>query len=114
DLVIPPTPPPDIDVELWEESISTIEAWEPTTLALTHFGAIDDPAPHLAETRRRLREEATLAKDMDEATYEADLQRRISAELDPEVREEMFQAVPTAYQWSGLERYWRKKAEREA
>jgi hypothetical protein len=26
----------------------------------------------------------------------------------------MFQAVPTAYQWSGLDRYWRKKAEKEA
>jgi hypothetical protein len=26
----------------------------------------------------------------------------------------MFQAVPTAYQWSGLDRYWRKKAERES
>ena len=51
---------------------------------------------------------------MDEATYEADLQKRIAATLDdPETTEEMFQAVPTAYQWSGLDRYWRKKAERE-
>ena len=51
---------------------------------------------------------------MDEETYEADLQRRIAAQLDPETADEMFQAVPTAYQWSGLDRYWRKKAEREA
>jgi len=114
DLVMPPTPPPDIDVELWEESIGIVEAWAPTSLALTHWGVIDDPLPHLAEIRRRLREEAELARQTDEATYEADLQKRIATRLDPETADEMFQAVPTAYQWSGLDRYWRKKAEREA
>jgi glyoxylase-like metal-dependent hydrolase (beta-lactamase superfamily II) len=114
DLVVPPTPPPDIDVELWEESIDIVEAWAPETLALTHFGPVDTPAAHLVEARRRLREEATLARGMDEETYEADLQRRIKEQLDPAVAAEMFQAVPTAYQWSGLDRYWRKKAEREA
>ncbi len=113
DLVIPPTPPPDIDVELWEESLTTLESWAPERLALTHFGPVDDPATHLAEARRRLREEADLAREMDEPTYEADLRRRIREQLDPEITEEMFQAVPTAYQWSGLDRYWRKKAERE-
>jgi glyoxylase-like metal-dependent hydrolase (beta-lactamase superfamily II) len=112
-LVVPPTPPPDIDVELWEESIDIVEAWAPETLALTHFGPVDTPAAHLAEARRRLREEATLARGMDEPTYEADLQRRIKEQLDPAVAAKMFQAVPTAYQWSGLDRYWRKKAERE-
>jgi len=115
DLVIPPTPPPDIDVEAWEDSIALVEGWAPTKLALTHFGPVDDPAAHLATARSRLREEAELAHRMDEATYEADLQKRIAATLDdPEATEEMFQAVPTAYQWSGLNRYWTKKAEREA
>jgi glyoxylase-like metal-dependent hydrolase (beta-lactamase superfamily II) len=114
DLVVPPTPPPDIDVELWEESIGILESWAPEKLALTHFGPVDDPAAHLAKARGRLREEAGLAKGMDEATYEADLHERIKAQLSPEVAAEMFQAVPTAYQWSGLDRYWRKKAERNA
>ncbi len=113
DLILPPTPPPDIDIELWEESIGTVEYWAPTRLALTHFGPVDDPASHLAEARRRLREEAELARRMDEVTYDADLRRRISEQLSPEVAEEMFQAVPTAYQWPGLDRYWRKKSERE-
>jgi glyoxylase-like metal-dependent hydrolase (beta-lactamase superfamily II) len=114
-LVIPPTPPPDIDVEVWEDSIALVESWEPDKLALTHWGPVDEPAAHLAEARRRLREEAELAREMDEPAYEADLQKRIAEKLaDPETTEEMFQAVPTAYQWSGLDRYWRKKAEREA
>jgi glyoxylase-like metal-dependent hydrolase (beta-lactamase superfamily II) len=113
DLVMPPTPPPDIDVEVWEESIGIVESWAPEKLALTHWGPVDDVAPHLAEAKRRLRHEAELVRQMDESTYEADLRGRVKAELDPEIRDEMFQAVPTAYQWSGLDRYWRKKAERE-
>jgi glyoxylase-like metal-dependent hydrolase (beta-lactamase superfamily II) len=114
DLIIPPTPPPDIDVELWEGSIDTLEGWAPESLALTHFGRVEDPATHLLAVRERLREEAELARRLDEEAYERDLQRRIAEQLGPEVSAEMFQAVPTAYQWSGLDRYWRKRVEREA
>jgi glyoxylase-like metal-dependent hydrolase (beta-lactamase superfamily II) len=119
DLVLPPTPPPDIDVELWEESIAVVEAWSPERLALTHFGAVEAPAEHLAVLRERLREEAELARRLPAGDYDADLQRRIRAQLSAEGHgeatvEELLQAVPTAYQWSGLDRYWRKRAEREA
>jgi glyoxylase-like metal-dependent hydrolase (beta-lactamase superfamily II) len=113
EMIIPPTPPPDIDVELWEKSLDVLEEWAPGSLALTHFGRVEDPAAHLASVRHRLREEAELARKLDEETYERDLQRRIADQLGPAVSAEMFQAVPTAYQWSGLDRYWRKKAERE-
>jgi glyoxylase-like metal-dependent hydrolase (beta-lactamase superfamily II) len=118
-LIMPPTPPPDIDVELWEESIDIVESWDPQRLALTHFGPIETPAEHLATVRARLREEAELVRRLPSEDYEADLQRRIRAQLSEEGHggdtvEELLQAVPTAYQWSGLDRYWRKKAEREA
>jgi glyoxylase-like metal-dependent hydrolase (beta-lactamase superfamily II) len=114
ELVVPPTPPPDIDVELWEESIGIVEGWHPQRLALTHFGPVENPAEHLAIVRARLREEAELAREMSEEAYEADFQRRVRESVDPEVSAEVLQAVPSAYQWSGLDRYWRKKAEREA
>jgi glyoxylase-like metal-dependent hydrolase (beta-lactamase superfamily II) len=114
ELVVPPTPPPDIDVELWEESIAIVESWNPERLALTHWGPVENPAEHLALVRARLREEAELAREMDEETYEADFQRRVKEAVDPEIYAEVMQAVPSAYQWSGLDRYWRKKAEREA
>ena len=39
DLIMPPTPPPDIDVEVWEESLDLVASWSPERLALTHFGA---------------------------------------------------------------------------
>ena len=119
-LVMPPTPPPDIDIERWIESIDLVEAWNPERLGLTHFGPIEEPAEHLAAVRARLREEADLARRLPEAEYEADLQGRIRTQLGAEGIDgeetvaELLQAVPTAYQWSGLDRYWRKKAEREA
>jgi glyoxylase-like metal-dependent hydrolase (beta-lactamase superfamily II) len=119
-LVMPPTPPPDIDLEQWEDSIAIIEGWSPERLALTHFGAVEQPAEHLAIVRGRLREEAGLARELPADEYEADLQRRITDELhgeglsDDGTVAELLQAVPTAYQWAGLDRYWRKKAEREA
>jgi glyoxylase-like metal-dependent hydrolase (beta-lactamase superfamily II) len=119
-LIMPPTPPPDINVEVWEESLDLVASWSPQRLALTHFGAVEDDVPgYLEAARSRLREEAALVKEMPEDAYERDLQRRIREQmtaegLGEETIEELLQAVPTAYQWRGLDRYWRKRAEREA
>jgi glyoxylase-like metal-dependent hydrolase (beta-lactamase superfamily II) len=119
-LVVPPTPPPDINVEVWEESLDTVAAWHPQRLALTHFGAVEEDVPgHIEKVRAKLREEAELARRMPKEEYDADNEARIRRELATEgidggTVDELLQAVPTAYQWSGLDRYWRKKAEREA
>lgn len=119
-LVVPPTPPPDIDVETWERSLDLVAGWGPQRLGLTHFGAVEDDVPgHLEKVRAKLREEAELARRMEKDEYDADVERRIRGQLAEEgiegdTVEELLQAVPTAYQWGGLDRYWRKKAEREA
>jgi glyoxylase-like metal-dependent hydrolase (beta-lactamase superfamily II) len=52
--VMPPTPPPEIDVELWQQTIEEIERRDPERLALIHFGVADDPQRHLAELRLEL------------------------------------------------------------
>lgn len=115
DLIVPPTPPPDIDVEAWEKSIGIVESWRPERLALTHFASIDDPAPHLAEVRERLREEAQLARDLPEDAYEQRHRDRVAERAEStEAAEELIQCVPPQYQWRGLDRYWRKREEREA
>lgn len=113
-LVVPPTPPPDIDIEAWEKSIGIIEGWAPERLALTHFGAVEEPARHLATLRERLREEAFLARDLSEEEYERGYHERLEAAAGPETVAELLQAVPPEYQWRGLDRYWRKRAERAA
>lgn len=119
-LVLPPTPPPDIDVETWEASLDAVAAWSPRRLALTHFGAVEDDVPgHIEKVRAKLRLEADLARRMPHEQYDEELERRLRAQLaeegmGEETVEELLQAVPTAYQWAGLDRYWRKRAEREA
>jgi glyoxylase-like metal-dependent hydrolase (beta-lactamase superfamily II) len=114
-FVVPPTPPPDIDVETWEESIGTVESWAPKRLALTHFGSVEEPAEHLAIVRERLREEAESARVLPESFYEERHRARVMLETDDaETARELLQAVPPQYQWRGLDRYWRKRAEREA
>jgi len=52
--IMPPTPPPDIDLEAWRESEKKILAWEPDTLFLTHFGLFDQPEPHLRRLWRAM------------------------------------------------------------
>jgi glyoxylase-like metal-dependent hydrolase (beta-lactamase superfamily II) len=115
DLIVPPTPPPDIDVEAWEESIGIVESWQPERLALTHFASVEDPAPHLAQVRERLREEAQLARELPEDAYEQRHRDLVAERAEStEAAEELVQCVPPQYQWRGLDRYWRKREEREA
>jgi glyoxylase-like metal-dependent hydrolase (beta-lactamase superfamily II) len=110
DLIVPPTPPPDIDVETWVESIAIVESWRPERLALTHFGAVDNPIEHLEHVRERLREEAQLARELPAETYEERHRARVAESTDPETAAELIQCVPPEYQWRGLHRYWEKRA----
>lgn len=109
DLIVPPTPPPDIDIEVWLDSIALVESWRPERLALTHFGQVDDPIEHLDAVRRRLREEADLARELSADDYERHHRTRVAESMGPESAEELLQAVPPQYQWRGLNRYWEKK-----
>jgi glyoxylase-like metal-dependent hydrolase (beta-lactamase superfamily II) len=52
--VMPPTPPPEFDLEVWQRTIDEIERREPERLALIHFGIADDPQRHLADLRLEL------------------------------------------------------------
>jgi hypothetical protein len=51
DYLIAPTPPPDIDIEAWQHSLDTIDAWQPVSLFVTHFGPISPARAHLARFR---------------------------------------------------------------
>jgi glyoxylase-like metal-dependent hydrolase (beta-lactamase superfamily II) len=52
--VMPPTPPPEFELELWQQTIDEIERRSPERLALIHFGVADDPGRHLADLRLEL------------------------------------------------------------
>jgi glyoxylase-like metal-dependent hydrolase (beta-lactamase superfamily II) len=52
--ILPATPPPDVDLALWDKSFETILSRRPSKLFLTHFAWSTDPAAHFAEFRDRL------------------------------------------------------------
>ncbi len=105
-LTIPPTPPPDVDIEAWHSSIERVKAWRPERLAMTHFGSADDVEAQLAEVSERLDNWAALARteEMDTfiATVMDEVQRGAGDELLPAYR----QAAAPEQIYAGLRRYW--------
>jgi glyoxylase-like metal-dependent hydrolase (beta-lactamase superfamily II) len=111
DLTLPPTPPPDIDIDAWNASLSRIAEWDPDSLAITHFGALDRPFEQLAVMRDRLAAWATIAREFDGPAFEAHVRDEIaSGTPDEDTAARYLLAVPPEQQWLGLERWWRKRA----
>jgi glyoxylase-like metal-dependent hydrolase (beta-lactamase superfamily II) len=108
-IVIPPTPPPDIDVEAWHQSLDLIAAWKPQRLAITHFGSGDAVESQLAEVGARLDAWAELARDRDGDSFIAGVRRQIRDEVGVELAATYQQAAPAEQLYAGLERYWRKR-----
>jgi glyoxylase-like metal-dependent hydrolase (beta-lactamase superfamily II) len=109
-VVRAPTPPPDIDVEAWLESIERIEARDPSALVITHFGRIDEVADQLASVRDALRFQADLARDKSEEEFVEQLNRVANDQIDDETGRRLFDAGNPADFYAGLRRYWDKVA----
>lgn len=110
-LTLPPSPPPDIDVEKWHESIERIAAWKPERLVQTHFGASEDPEAQLAELSARLDDWAARVREQDLDAFVAGVREEISENAEEELLEAYEQAAPPDQLYAGLERYWRKRAD---
>lgn len=108
---IAPTPPPDIDVEAWHQSIERIRRWAPRRLAITHFGAYEDVDSQLSELSSRLDDWAERARDEDRDAFIAGVESQVDAAADPAIRSAYAQAAPADLIYMGLDRYWRKRAE---
>jgi glyoxylase-like metal-dependent hydrolase (beta-lactamase superfamily II) len=113
-VTLAPTPPPDIDVEAWDASLARIAEWQPTSLGLTHFGPIDTVEQQLDAVRASLHELAQLARNAGPATVAATARDRVDTTGDRFLRAAYAAAVPPEHIALGLERYWRKRAERGA
>jgi glyoxylase-like metal-dependent hydrolase (beta-lactamase superfamily II) len=117
-FVLPPTPPPDIDLELWTASVDRILAWSPATLMLTHFGPITAVRPHMADLVENLKTTADIVLSLlrGEGTDE-ERGRAFANRLRHLLRAHMTESqvatyiVAAAYEhlFNGLARYWRKK-----
>ena len=106
--VLPPTPPPDIDLGAWRASLELIEGWQPRALAVTHFGMHEDPAGHLRELRRRLEEAEKLAEAGDEHEFARSRRARVAGAARDEGLAAVYeQAMPPEQSWAGLQRWLR-------
>jgi len=62
--VMPATPPPDIDLGIWDKSFAAILERNPARLFLTHFGYSDNPSEHILLFRERLHRWAALTAEI--------------------------------------------------
>ena len=101
--VLPPTPPPEFDLDAWLQTLDEIERRAPARLALVHFGVAEDVERHLGELRRRLREWVAL----DGATEE-EFTQAAAAGVDSGL-DEYERAMPFWQSYAGLKRFWEKR-----
>lgn len=120
--VSPPCPPPDIDLELWNQSIDLLLSLKPSTLHLTHFGAVTEVRAHLEELRNTLNAWAEWIKphwaegrDMNLVTpeFQAYAASQLEAAgLDERAVARYEAANPAWMSVAGLYRYWGKREEK--
>ncbi len=109
--VVPPTPPPDIDLGAWHESIDRIRSWRAERIAITHFDAYEDVERQLDALATRLDEWAAWANEEDGDAFISDVESFLEGAVEPELVPAYGQAAPPDQLFAGLERYWRKRAE---
>jgi glyoxylase-like metal-dependent hydrolase (beta-lactamase superfamily II) len=117
-FTLPPTPPPDIDLEAWRDSLAKIRAWRPETVFITHFGAYGGAADHLDHFETSLRDVAEVARRIiqtdasEEAKYEqfkAEVLAYVRNAVDEQDVRPLEFVGPLEFNWRGLVRYWQKK-----
>jgi glyoxylase-like metal-dependent hydrolase (beta-lactamase superfamily II) len=117
-LVIPPTPPPDIDLEAWRVSTDRLLAWDPQILFLTHFGPHPSPRVHINDLWVRLdawstRVRGLMATPGTDGDHAAAFTQEVADEITRATSRAEAQAYADAgrfdFSWMGLARYWRKR-----
>jgi glyoxylase-like metal-dependent hydrolase (beta-lactamase superfamily II) len=103
ELVVPPTPPPEIDVDAWRNTIDELARRDPTELALIHFGIASNPREHLVQLRQRLDDWAErVAAGASEDEF-------IAAAIDSPAAAEYDRAMPLWQSYAGLKRWAEKR-----
>jgi glyoxylase-like metal-dependent hydrolase (beta-lactamase superfamily II) len=119
DYARPPTPPPDLDLEAWSNTIDLMKRLRPDVLYVAHFGPTKNVTQHLERLREKLISwgDFVLSAMRDGKTEEEIIQMLI-AQTEPELqrvsrdphvlfRYEIATNYPMTVQ--GYMRYWRKK-----
>ena len=119
--VVPPCPPPDINIEDWKSSIALIREMKISKIYLTHFGAFDNIGEHLSELEECLDNWANWMKEKWEKNISPqDVTPEFQAYVENQLRlaglskneiDRYGAANPAWMSVMGLLRYWKKRAE---
>ena len=119
EYVMPPAPPPDVDLEAWLESEARILSWDPDTLFITHFGPFHGARLQFQQLRdnladwsrivRRLLADASLTDEQRQQAFVAEAGLELRRAVGDGEAEYYSRAGRLDYSWQGLARYWRKK-----
>lgn len=117
--VVPPCPPPDINLSHWKNSIQKIRNQNPKTLYLTHFGKVENPNKHLNQLETILDDWAnwmkpyydteTSAEEITPKFMEYTKNQLKSANVSEEDIQRYEYANPSWMSVAGLLRYWKLK-----
>lgn len=118
-MVVPPCPPPDINIEDWDASIARIRELAPRRLYLTHFGEVTNVSEHLDELEERLHQWAAWMRPRYESgesmaditpAFEEMVRRQLADfGIDQAGIQKYEAANPPWMSVAGLLRYWKKK-----
>jgi glyoxylase-like metal-dependent hydrolase (beta-lactamase superfamily II) len=118
--VMPPTPPPDIDLEAWRESEERILAWAPDMLFMTHFGPFHGAPLQFQQLRdnidqwsgivKRLIADPSLSEAQRQDLFVEEAQRELRRAVGEQEADQYARAGRLDYSWQGLSRYWRKRS----
>ena len=109
--IFPHAPPPDVDLDRWQETFAEIERRAPARLALTHFGVVTEARDHVARARACL---SLWAERVRSGASEEDFlaaARRELVDSDGDLADAYDRAAPLWQSYAGLKRYWEKRAE---
>jgi glyoxylase-like metal-dependent hydrolase (beta-lactamase superfamily II) len=115
-----PTPPPDIDLEAWRDSVARLRERDAERLHLTHFGTYantpdywDALLANMALDAERVRAELETDPDHLAEHFTAAVERDLAAE-SPDLVGRFDFACPPWMSAQGLVRYWTRRAARPA
>ena len=116
--VIPPTPPPEINIELWHETAGKIREISPECLCPTHFGRHTDVSAHLDDLEEVLDDFSSwVGKKVEEGTADdliaEEFQRRLEERVNSrpgggELLDSYRNTDTVGMNTGGLVRYWKK------
>jgi glyoxylase-like metal-dependent hydrolase (beta-lactamase superfamily II) len=103
--LLPATPPPDIDIDLWLDSLRLVIERDPSWLGLPHFGPVENAAEYLEAAVHAVRRHAELAGSLDCDGYVRRVRKELSETLEADAVEAYALTMDLPQNYAGLERW---------